>query len=55
MGFHVKWQSSVTPRFLTEPDTGTNALPTVIEAMKEKEILGLSPRGYEHYFSLVVI
>ena len=50
----VKWQSSVTPRFLTEPDTGTNALSTV-ESMKEKEIFELSPRGNDHYFSLVVI
>ena len=35
--FMVKWQSSVTPRFLTESDKGTDELPTVIESGKEKE------------------
>ena len=33
----VKWQSSVTPRFLTESDKGTEAPPTVITSGKEKE------------------
>ena len=37
MGFQVKWQSNVTPRFLTESYKGTDALPTVIESEKEKE------------------
>ena len=35
--FIVKWQSSVTPRFLTESDKGTDAQPTVIKSGKEKE------------------
>ena len=35
--FRVKGQSSVTPRFLTESDKETNALPTVIKSWKEKE------------------
>ena len=35
--FKVKLQSSVTPRFLTESDKGTNAQPTVIKSGKEKE------------------
>ena len=35
--FMVKWQSSVTPRFLTESDKGTDAQPTVIKSRKEKE------------------
>ena len=30
--FMVKWQSSVTPRFWTELDTGTDAPPTVTES-----------------------
>ena len=33
----VKWQSSVTPRFLTESDKGTDAQLTVIKSGKEKE------------------
>ena len=33
----VKWQSSVTPRFLTESDKATDAPPTLIESGKEKE------------------
>ena len=35
--FKVKWQSIVTPRFLTESDKGTNAQHTVIKSAKEKE------------------
>ena len=35
--FIVKWQSNVTPRFLTESDKGTDAQPTVIKSGKEKE------------------
>ena len=35
--FIVKWQSSVTPRFLTESDKAADALPTAIESGKEKE------------------
>ena len=35
--FIVKWQSNVTPRFLTESDQGTDAQPTVIKSGKEKE------------------
>ena len=35
--FKVKLQSSVTPRFLTESDKGTDAQPTVIKPGKEKE------------------
>ena len=35
--FVVKWQSNVTPRFLTESDKGTDAQPTVIKSGKEKE------------------
>ena len=38
MGFIVKWQSSVTPRFLTEFEKGTDAQPTVIKFEKEKEL-----------------
>ena len=37
MVFIVKWQSSVTPRFFTESDKGTDAQPTVIMSGKEKE------------------
>ena len=33
--FIVKWQSNVTPRFLTESDKGTDELPTVIKSYKE--------------------
>ena len=33
----VKWQSSVTPRFLTESDEGTDAQPTAIKSGKENE------------------
>ena len=33
----IKWQSSVTPRFLTESDKGTDAQSTVIKSGKEKE------------------
>ena len=35
--FIVKLQISVSPRFLTESDKETDALPTVIESGKEKE------------------
>ena len=35
--FIVKWQSNVTPRFLTESDKATDASPTVIESWKDKE------------------
>ena len=35
--FIVKWQSSVTPRFLTVSDKGTDVLPTVIESGEEKK------------------
>ena len=35
--FIVKWQSNVTPRFLTGSDEGTDAQPTVIEYWKEKD------------------
>ena len=35
--FMVKWQSSVTPKFLTESDKGIDALPTDIETGKERE------------------
>ena len=35
--FIVKWQTNVTPRFLTESDKGTDAQPTVIKSRKEKE------------------
>ena len=35
--FMVKWQPSVTPRFLTESDKGTDAQPTVIKSGNEKE------------------
>ena len=35
--FIVKWQSSVTPRFLTESDKATDELLTVIESGKEKQ------------------
>ena len=35
--FIVKWQSDVTPRFLTESDKGTDALPTVTESRKKRE------------------
>ena len=35
--FMVKWQSSVTPRFLTESDKGTDAQPTVMKSRREKE------------------
>ena len=35
--FIVKWQSNVTPRFLTESDKGTDAQPTVIKSGQEKE------------------
>ena len=35
--FMVKWPSSVTPRFLTESDKGTDAQPTVIKSGKERE------------------
>ena len=35
--FMVKWQSSVTPRFLTESDKGPDAQLTVIKSGKEKE------------------
>ena len=34
--FTVKWQSSATPRFLTESDKGTYAQPTVIKSGKEQ-------------------
>ena len=37
MVFMVKWQSSVTPRFLTESDKGTYAQPTVLKSGDEKE------------------
>ena len=37
MVFMVEWQSSVTPRFLTESDKGTDAQPTVIKSGQEKE------------------
>ena len=54
--FMVKWPSSVTPRFLTESDKGTDAQPTVIKSGKEKERdLHFRSRGYDHLFSLVVI
>ena len=55
--FMVKWQSSVTPRFLIESDKGTEAQPTAIKSGKEKkrERSRLSTRGYDHCFSLVVI
>ena len=33
----IKWQSSVTPKFLTESDKATDASPTVIESWKDKE------------------
>ena len=36
-GFIVKWQSNVTPRFLTESDKETDAQLTVIKSGKEKE------------------
>ena len=49
----VKWQASVTPRFLTESDKGTDAQPTVIKSGKEKERCGLSTRGYDHSFRMV--
>ena len=39
--FMVKWQSSVTPRFLTESDKGTDAQATVTKSGKEKERSGL--------------
>ena len=35
--FIVKWQPDVTPRFLTESNTGTDAQPTVIKSGKGKE------------------
>ena len=35
--FMVKWQSSVTLRFLTESNKGTDAQPTVLKSGKEKE------------------
>ena len=35
--FIVKWQSIVTPKFLTESDKGTDAQLTVIKSWKEKE------------------
>ena len=57
--FIVKWQSSVTPSFLTESDKRTDELPTVTESGKERqrerERPALSTRGYDHCFSLVVI
>ena len=40
----VKWQSSVTPRFLTESDKATDAPPTLIESGKKKEIWIFYPR-----------
>ena len=42
--FIVKWQSNVTPRFLTESDKGTDAQFTVIKSGQEKERdLGFRP------------
>ena len=35
--FMVKWQSIVTPMFLTEADKGTDAQSTVKKSGKEKE------------------
>ena len=35
--FMVKWQSNVTPGFLTESDKETDAQLTVIKSGKEKE------------------
>ena len=35
----VKWQSSVTPKFLTESDKRTDALPTVVESGKKNRNL----------------
>ena len=35
--FTVKWQSSVTPKFLTESDKETDAQPTAIKSGKWKE------------------
>ena len=37
MGFHGQMASSVTRRFLTESDSGTDAQPTVIKSGKEKK------------------
>ena len=34
--FMVKWQSSVTPRFLTESDKGKDSQTTVIKSGKKK-------------------
>ena len=42
--FTVKWLLSVTPRFLTESDKGTDALPTVLESGKEEETWTIYPR-----------
>ena len=35
--FTVRWQASVTTRFLTESDKGPDELPTVTESGKEKQ------------------
>ena len=51
----VKWQSRVTPKFLTESDKGTDVPPTFIVWERKKERPGLSTRGYDHCFSLFVI
>ena len=36
--FMVKWQSRVTPRFLTVVDKETDALPTVMESGRERDV-----------------
>ena len=36
--FIVKWQSNVTPKFLTQSDKGTDAQSTVVKSGMEKDL-----------------
>ena len=50
----VKWQSSVTPRFLTESDKGKDSQTTVIKSGKEKKKRDLDFRPEDTIIALVL-
>ena len=52
--FMVNWQSSVTPRFVDRVTQGNRCTTYSCLGRKKREI-GLSTRGCDHCFSLVVI
>ena len=51
----VKWQSSITPRFLTESDKGTDAQATVIKSGTEKERDPDSFSDFTHLFVMQIL